>query len=125
MQSNLAIAKMQLVGAKFHIATYIREAIFVTPLPNTKEVNMTKFTSALFTTVALMLTVSPALAAERNDRLFDAEGASVAKISRVAADGDVLVIYKGKIRRIQAETLTDSDGKLTTSMTRKEIRRLD
>ena len=86
---------------------------------------MTKFTSALFTTVALMLTVSPALAAERNDRLFDAEGASVAKISRVAADGDVLVIYKGKIRRIQAETLTDSDGKLTTSMTRKEIRRLD
>jgi len=56
--------------------------------------------------------------------LFDATGASVAKVSRVANDGDVLIIYKGQVRRIQADTLSIKEGKLMTSMTRSEIRKI-
>ena len=87
---------------------------------------MKKFVSLMATTLALAVTTSPVFAAdaERNDRLFDADGASVAKVNRVADDGDVLVIYKGKVRRIEAETLSNKDGKLMTSMTRKEIRKM-
>ena len=87
---------------------------------------MKKFTSLLVTALAFVVASVPAYAADvdRNDRLFDADGASVAKVSRVADDGDVLVIYKGKVRRIQAETLSNQDGKLMTSMTRKEIRKM-
>ncbi|MEP3225883.1 MAG: hypothetical protein ABJO01_07905 [Parasphingorhabdus sp.] len=87
---------------------------------------MKKLSSVLLTAAALSLTAPAAFAAdaERNDRLYDAAGSSVAKVNRVAADGDVLVIYKGKLRRVQAETLSKTDGKLTTSLTKKELRRL-
>ncbi len=87
---------------------------------------MKKFASIILTAAALSLTAPAAFAtdAQRNDRLYDATGSSVAKVNRVTEDGDVLVIYKGKVRRVQAETLTKTDGKLMTSMTKKEIRRL-
>lgn len=87
---------------------------------------MNKFTSIILGAAALSLTAPAAFAAdaERNDRLYDASGSSVAKVNRVADDGDVLVIYKGKVRRVQAETLSKTDGKLMTSLTKKELRRL-
>ncbi|WP_422342923.1 hypothetical protein [Parasphingorhabdus sp.] len=87
---------------------------------------MNKFASIILAATALSLTTPSAFAADvqRNDRLYDANGSSVAKISRVAEDGDVLVIYKGKVRRIQAETLSNTDGKLMTTLTKKELRRL-
>lgn len=87
---------------------------------------MFKLSSALITVTALALTAPAALAAdvERNDRLYDATGASVAKVHTVEEDGDVLVIYKGAVRRIGAETLSNTDDKLMTSLTRKEIRRM-
>ena len=73
----------------------------------------------------LSLTAPAAFAAdaERNDRLYDASGSRIAKVAQVAADGDVIVIYKGKLRRVQSETLSKKDGKLMTSMTKKELRR--
>lgn len=88
---------------------------------------MRKLSSLILAATALSLTVPAASAAEaeRNDRLYDATGASVAKVSRVTDTGDLLVIYKGKVRRIEASTLSNSDGKLVTSLTRSEIRRLD
>ena len=46
-------------------------------------------------------------------------------MNRVTDTGDVLVIYKGKVRRIEASTLSESEGKLMTSLTKTEIRRLD
>ncbi|ASK88227.1 hypothetical protein [Sphingorhabdus sp. SMR4y] len=88
---------------------------------------MRKLTSLILAATALSFTVPAASAAEveRNDRLFDASGASVAKVNRVLDSGDLLVIYKGKVRRIEASTLSNTDGKLVTSLTKKEIRRLD
>ncbi len=88
---------------------------------------MNKLTAIILGAAALSLTAPAAFAAdaERNERLFDASGSSVAKVNRVDSDGDVLVIYKGKVRRIQAETLSKTDGKLSTTLTKDEIRRLD
>jgi hypothetical protein len=88
---------------------------------------MRKLSSQILAATALSLTVPAASAAEaeRNDRLFDATGAAVAKVNRVTDAGDLLVIYKGKVRRIEASTLSNSDGKLVTSLTRTEISRLD
>ncbi len=88
---------------------------------------MRKLSSLILAATALTLTAPAANAAdaERNDRLFDANGARVAKVNRVTETGDLLVIYKGKVRRIEASTLSNSDGKLTTTLTKAEIRRLD
>lgn len=87
---------------------------------------MTKFKSIIIGAVALAMTAPAAFAADvsRNDRLYDSSGASVAKVSRVADDGDVVIIYKGKVIRVQAETLSNTDGKLMTSLSKKELRRL-
>lgn len=87
---------------------------------------MKKFASIILTAAALSLTAPVAFAtdAQRNDRLYDATGSSVAKVNRVTEDGDVLVIYKGKVRRVQAETLSKTDGRLVTTLTKKELRRL-
>tara|TARA_R110000772_G_scaffold256395_2_gene372943 strand:- start:2102 stop:2368 length:267 start_codon:yes stop_codon:yes gene_type:complete len=87
---------------------------------------MNKFSSIILAASALSLTAPAALAAEvkRNERLYDASGSSIGKVNRVADDGDILIIYKGKVRRIQAETLSETDGKLMTTLTKKELRRL-
>ncbi|GAB5489620.1 MAG: hypothetical protein Pars2KO_31900 [Parasphingorhabdus sp.] len=97
---------------------------------------MIKISSVAVATLALSIVATPVLAekaaaipasaveVERKDRLFDANGASVAKVSRVENDGDILVIYKGKVRRIQSDTLSMKEGKLMTSMTRSEIRKI-
>ncbi len=88
---------------------------------------MKKLASLIAATAAFAVTAPAALAldVERNERLYDAAGSSIAKVQQVANDGDVLVIYKGKVRRIQSETLSKTDGKLTTSLSKKEIRRLN
>lgn len=88
---------------------------------------MRKLSSLILAATALTLTAPAAFAAdaERNDRLYDASGASVAKVNRVNDNGDILIIYKGKVRMIAASTLSNTDGKLTTSMTKMEIRRQD
>lgn len=90
---------------------------------------MKKFSAIILGAAAFSLTAPAAFAAdvevERNERLYDASGSSVAKVNRVENDGDVLVIYKGKVRRIQAETLSKTDGKLATTLTKKEIRGLN
>lgn len=88
---------------------------------------MRTLSSLILAAIAMTLTAPVAIAAdaERNDRLYDASGASVAKVKRVTENGDLLVIYKGKVRVIAASTLSNSDGKLMTSLTKTEIRRLD
>ena len=88
---------------------------------------MSKLSSLFLAATALTLTapVTAAVDVERNDRLYDVNGSSIAKVNRVTDSGDLLVIYKGKVRRIEASTLSSNDGKLITSMTKTEIRRLD
>ena len=87
---------------------------------------MRKTSSLILAATAMILTAPAAIAseAERNDRLYDASGSSVGKVNRVTDTGDILVIYKGKVRRIEASTLSNSEGKLTTSLTKSDIRRL-
>jgi hypothetical protein len=46
-------------------------------------------------------------------------------VTRVLEDGSALVIYKGKVVRIGASTLTEAEGKVTTSLSKKELARLD
>jgi|GEM_PF-785223 len=96
-------------------------------IPSKWSKTMRKLSSLILAATALSVTVPAASAqeAERNDRLYDATGSSVAKVNRVTETGDVLVIYKGKVRRIDASTLSESEGKLMTSLTKTEIRRLD
>ena len=88
---------------------------------------MNKFASAILVATAIALTAPAVLAAEvsRNDRLFDSEGRSVAKVTRVETNGDVLVIYKGKVRRITSDTLSNNDGKLMTSLSSSDIRKMN
>ena len=62
---------------------------------------------------------------EAKDRLYDADGKRVAQVYRVSDNGDVLVIYKRELRRIPAATLSNNDGKVMTSLTRSDIRKLD
>ena len=64
-------------------------------------------------------------AVSKNQTIFDVEGKRVGKVTRVLEDGSVLVIYKGKVVRIAADTLNTSDEKVATSLTKRELARLN
>lgn len=98
---------------------------------------MKKF-ALILSAVAAIAVATPALAADavdaaavggfevsRNDRLYDATGRFVGDVKLVTSDNSVVVIYRGKTRRIAAETLSRKDGKLTTSLERGAISKLD
>lgn len=55
--------------------------------------------------------------------LYDANGARVGKVNRVNAAGDAQVIYNGRLVTVAAATLSEADGKLTTSVARRDIGR--
>jgi hypothetical protein len=121
----------QLQKCNSQVQHFILQLIFTrSSSPNISETKwsktMRKLSSLILAATALSFAV-PASAAEveRNDRLYDATGSSVAKVNRITETGDLLVIYKGKVRRIEASTLSESEGKLMTSLTKSEIRRLD
>ncbi|WP_373487546.1 hypothetical protein [Blastomonas sp.] len=81
---------------------------------------------------ALLFTAStaaaPAIAQDdvlisKNQTIFDAEGKRVGKVTRVLEDGSALVIYRGKVVRVGATTLTADEGKVSTSLTKRELAR--
>lgn len=88
----------------------------------------------MFVAVALMSAIpatfaaAPAFAQSEtiaaNRPLFDAEGKRVGTIDRVADQKWVKVIYKDAFVTIGWDKLEVKDGKVTTSLTRKEIGRL-
>lgn len=91
---------------------------------------MTIRASALIGAVLLAATAAPAFAQDdalisKNQTIYDAEGKRVGKVTRVLEDGSALVIYKGKVVRIGASTLTAGDGKVSTSLSKKDLARLD
>ena len=54
--------------------------------------------------------------------LFDKEGKRVGNVYRVASDGSPqLIIDEGRLVTVPATTLTEANGKLTTSLTKREI----
>jgi len=59
----------------------------------------------------------------RNTVLWDAGGKRVGKVNRVHEDGSVSVIVGEKLVRVPSSSLTSADGKLTTSMTLRDLKR--
>ncbi|MDE8653461.1 hypothetical protein [Novosphingobium album (ex Liu et al. 2023)] len=53
--------------------------------------------------------------------LYSAAGYRIAPIYRVSAEGNPQVILNGRLVTVPASTITDVDGKVTTSLTKKEI----
>jgi hypothetical protein len=55
--------------------------------------------------------------------LYSSNGQRVGAVYRVNAEGDPQIILSGKLVTIPASTLSEVDGKLTTSLARKDIGR--
>lgn len=55
--------------------------------------------------------------------LYDVAGLRVGKVYRVNASGDPQVILDGRLVTVPAATLSDANGKLTTSLARKAVGR--
>lgn len=53
--------------------------------------------------------------------LYSSAGYRVAPIYRVSADGNPQVILNGRLVTVPASTLSTVDGKVATSLTKKEI----
>ncbi|KPH58686.1 hypothetical protein ACLIMP_09660 [Novosphingobium aerophilum] len=53
--------------------------------------------------------------------LYAANGYRLAPIYRVAADGNPQVILNGRLVTVPASSLANVDGKLTTSLSKKDI----
>jgi hypothetical protein len=53
--------------------------------------------------------------------LLAANGARLAPVYRVGADGAAQIIIEGKMVTIPANTLSMAGGKLTTSLTKSEV----
>ncbi|MEZ5710363.1 MAG: hypothetical protein R3E02_13350 [Blastomonas sp.] len=76
--------------------------------------------------IATLAAATPAMAqpdgaVAANKTIFDAEGKRIGKIDRVLDDGAVTVIYRGKVVKIAADTISTDEGKVKTSLTRKEL----
>ena len=88
----------------------------------------TLFAIALAATLPLGLAATPAFAQGEgittDKALYDAEGKRVGVINRVADQKWVKVIYKDAFVVIDWSTLSVEDGKVKTSLTRKDIAKL-
>jgi hypothetical protein len=59
--------------------------------------------------------------AEKGKMLISANGARLAPVYRVGADGSAQIIIDGKLVTVPANTLSSVNGKLTTSLTKSEV----
>lgn len=61
---------------------------------------------------------------KRGDMLYTADGKRVGNVYRVSAEGDAQLIYRGKMITVPASTLSKDGGKLSTSLTLDEVRKV-
>jgi hypothetical protein len=61
------------------------------------------------------------VSAVKGSMLVAANGAHLAPVYRVNADGSPQIIIDGRMVTIPAATLSMTDGKLTTSLTKSEV----
>jgi hypothetical protein len=61
------------------------------------------------------------VSAVKGNMLIAADGARLAPVYRVGADGSPQIILDGKMVTIPAATLSMTSGKLTTSLTKREV----
>ena len=81
-------------------------------------------TCALATFTASAQNASSAAAtagAEKGKMLVSSNGSRLGTVYRVAPDGSAEIIIDGKLVSVPASTLSNVDGKLTTSMSKSEI----
>ena len=62
-----------------------------------------------------------AVAPERNQMLFDANGKRLAPVYRINDNGSIAIIINDKLRTIPSATLSVTDGKLTTNLTKDQL----
>jgi len=55
--------------------------------------------------------------------LYSSTGHRIASIYRVTAEGNPQVILDGRLITVPASTLSDADGKVTTSLSKRELAR--
>ena len=68
-----------------------------------------------------MMRAATAAADYKGKMLYTASGDRLAAIYRVAADGNAQIILNGKMVNVPASSLTAADGKLTTSLSKKDL----
>lgn len=66
----------------------------------------------------------PAASAVAGKYLYDADGRNLGSIYKVTASGSAQIILDDRQITIPASTISLADGKLTTSLTKREIRNL-
>ena len=86
--------------------------------------------AAALATSSLAQTTSPAPAAPTEtahvgETLRDANMARLGTISDVAADGSVQIIYDSQFVTVPGKTLTVSNGVVKTSLTKKDVSKLE
>jgi len=62
-----------------------------------------------------------AAVAEKGKVLMSSNGARLGTVYRVGPDGSVQIIIDGKMVTVPASTLSNVDGKLTTSLSKSEV----
>jgi hypothetical protein len=67
---------------------------------------------------------SAAVEVKRGDMLYTGDGKRVGNVYRVTGAGDAQLIYRGKMITVPANTLSSADGKLSTSLSLDEVRKL-
>jgi len=67
---------------------------------------------------------APAATAHVGQMLRDASGGRIGAVTEVYKDGSVQVIYNSQLVTIPAASLATTDGKLTSSLTRKQLSQL-
>jgi len=91
---------------------------------------MNKFALCLGFSAALVIASTPAFAQSNasvavsvGKTLYDSAGKKVGPIYRVSAEGNPQVILSGNLVTIPASTLSDVNGKITTSASKADLGR--
>jgi hypothetical protein len=81
---------------------------------------------AVLALAPLSLTAAPALAqtpaVTSGKALFSADGKRLGAVYKVASDGSLQVILDGKLVSVPGSTVSVADGKVTTSLTKKDLK---
>lgn len=62
-----------------------------------------------------------ALEVNAGSMLYGTDGKRIASIYRVTADGNPQVILNGRLMTVPASSLSNANGKVTTSLTKRDI----
>jgi hypothetical protein len=94
------------------------------------EIAMNKLALCVAISAALVMGSTPALAqgnasvaVSAGKMLYDSSGKRVALINRVTSEGNAQVILDGKLVNVPASTLSEANGKITTSMSKADLGR--